>query len=137
MSAKRSAATQARTPESVEALLGSLDHPHKPEILTLRRIILEADPSIVEGVKWNSPSFHTSEYFATIRLNAKEGVQVVLHLGAKIRDTAVTGITIDDPESLLVWPAKDRATATFHNLQEVEAKAPAFAGIIRQWITYV
>lgn len=137
MSAKPSTATQAKTPESVEALLASLDHPLKQEILVLRQIILGADPSIVEGVKWNSPSFHTSEYFATIRLNAKEGVQVVLHLGAKLRDTAQTGIAIDDPESLLVWPAKDRSTATFHDLKEIDAKADAFTDIIRQWIRYV
>jgi hypothetical protein len=48
-----------------------------------RQIILDADASIAEGIKWNAPSFYTSEYFATIQLRAKDGVQVILHLGAK------------------------------------------------------
>lgn len=88
-------------PESVEAFLASLDHPFKQEILAVRQIILGADPSIAEGIKWNAPSFRTSEYFATFHLRAKEGVQVILHLGAKTRDSSASGVVIADPESLL------------------------------------
>jgi len=63
----------ASAPENVEAFLASLDHPFKPEILALRQVILGADPSIAEGIKWNAPSFRTSEYFATMHLRAKDG----------------------------------------------------------------
>ena len=123
--------------ESVETFLASLEHPYKQEILALRQIILGADPGIAEGIKWNAPSFRTSEHFATMRLRAKNGVQIILHLGAKTRETATTGITIDDPESLLEWLAKDRASATFHDMQDIDARRPAFVQVIRQWITYV
>jgi hypothetical protein len=66
----------ASAPENVETFLASLDHPFKQEILALRQIFLGADPSIAEGIKWNAPSFRTSEYFATFHLRAKDGVQV-------------------------------------------------------------
>jgi hypothetical protein len=132
-SAKRSASAA----ENVELFLASLEHPFKPEILALRQIILAADPCIAEGVKWNAPSFRTSEYFATMHLRAKEGVQIILHLGAKTRDPATAGVAITDPELLLAWLAKDRASATFRNLSDIDAKRNAFADIIRQWITYV
>jgi hypothetical protein len=125
----------ASTPENVETFLGSLDHPFKPEILALRQIILGADPGIAEGIKWKAPSFRTSEYFATFHLRAKEGIQVILHLGAKTRDTA--GFVIADPETLLEWLAKDRALTTFRDLNDVDAKRAAFVNIIRQWIKYV
>lgn len=127
----------ASGPESVEDFLAALDHPFKPEILALRQILLGADPGIAEGIKWNAPSFRTTEYFATFHLRAKDGVQVILHLGAKTRDTATTGIAIADPDALLEWLAKDRASARFHDLQEIEAKRSAFEAVIRQWIRYV
>jgi len=125
------------TPEEVEIFLAALDHPLKPEILALRQLILAADPSITEGIKWNVPSFRTSEYFATMHLRAKESVQVILHLGAKTRDTSITGVAIADPGSLLVWLAKDRASVTFGDLNDIDARRSAFTDIIRQWITHV
>ena len=130
---KRSASTS----ESVDAFLTALDHPFKPEILALRQIILGADPGISEGIKWNAPSFRTSQDFATMHLRAKDGVQVILHLGAKIRDTSISGVAIADPESLLDWLAKDRASVKFCDLKDVEAKRSAFLNVIRQWIKYV
>jgi hypothetical protein len=128
---------RAPEPEDVEAFIASLDHPFKREILALRAIILGADPSIAEGIKWNAPSFRTSEYFATFHLRAKEGVQVILHLGAKTRDTSISGGAIADPESLLAWLAKDRASAKFRDLKDIDARRSAFADILRRWIKHV
>jgi hypothetical protein len=127
----------ASAPESVETFLASLDHPLKPEILALRQVILGADPRIAESIKWNAPSFYITEHFATMQLRAKDSVQVILHLGVKPRDTAQTGIAIDDPQALLKWLAKDRASASFRDLREIEAKRAALAQIIRQCVEYV
>lgn len=123
--------------QTVDDFIAALDHPYKAEIGALRQIILDATPRIAEGIKWNAPSFRTTEYFATFHLRAKEGVQLILHLGAKVRDTATTGIEIVDPESMLRWLAKDRAAVTFRNLDEINAKQAAFADLIRAWIVYV
>ncbi len=127
----------ASASESVETFLAALDHPLKPVILALRQIILNADSSIAEGIKWNVPSFRTTEYFATFHLRAKDSVQIILHLGAKVRDSATTGIAIADPDSLLEWLAKDRALLKFADLPAVEANQAAFEKIIRQWIGVV
>lgn len=123
--------------QDVETFLASLDHPFKKEILALRQIILGADPSIGEGIKWNAPSFHTSEYFATFHLRAKDGVQVILHLGAKKRGNSASGIAIVDPDSLLEWLGSDRASVKFCALEDIEARRSAFANVIRQWIKHV
>ncbi|MCY1076101.1 DUF1801 domain-containing protein [Archangium lansingense] len=128
---------KASEPESVETFLESLEHPFKQEIVALRQIILGADSSIAEGIKWNAPSFRTSEYFATFQLRAKDGVQVILHFGAKKRDTPASGVAIADPDSLLEWLAKDRASARFRDLKDVEARRAAFAKVIRSWIQHV
>jgi hypothetical protein len=140
--ASKASSTQATkhdapAPESVEAFLAALDHPFKQEILALRQIILDAGSSIAESIKWNAPSFRTTEHFATMHLRAKDGVQIILHLGAKTRDTTTAGVAIADPEALLEWLAKDRASAKFRDLKDIDAKRSAFANIIRQWIKYV
>jgi hypothetical protein len=118
----------------VDAFLAALDHPHKDEILAIRRIILDADPAIAEGIKWNAPSFRTSEWFATFHLRAKEGVQVILHLGAKKRENANPRAAVADPESMLEWLADDRASITFRDMHEVNSRGPAFAALVREWI---
>ena len=117
--------------------LAALDHPHTSEILALRRIILGADARIGEEIKWNAPSFYTTEHFATFQLRAKGGACIILHLGAKPRDSALSSDAIDDPGRLLKWLAKDRASATFRDLADVDARATAFAQIIRQWIAFL
>jgi hypothetical protein len=120
--------------EDVEELLAALEHPRKPEILALRRIILDADPRVEEIVKWKAPTFRTTQDFATFHLQAKEGVQLILHLGARTPEGATARGAVNDPENLLEWLGDDRATVRFRDLADVEAKREAFAAVIREWI---
>lgn len=139
MSVSRSKPAHAGSSASgeVEAFLAALEHPHRAEILALRQAILAADPRIAEGIKWNAPSFRTSEWFATFHLRAKAGVQIILHFGAKVRDRSTARAAIADPEALLQWLADDRATVKFRDAADVDAKRSAFAAVIRQWIGHV
>jgi hypothetical protein len=122
-------------PEGVERFLAELNHPLKPIVLAFRSLILSADPSISEGIKWNVPSFRTSEFFATLHLRAQDRVSIILHFGAKKRDTS--GIVVSDPEALLEWLAHDRAQLTFRDLDDLKNKRSAVTEIIREWIRYV
>ena len=103
----------------------------------LRAIILGADPAVREGVKWNAPSFYTSEHFATFHLRSKRGVQLVLHLGAKGRPDAALRGAVPDPGGLLDWRGPDRAILTFADATAVEANAPAIEAILREWVMHV
>lgn len=127
----------ADTPQAVDDLMASLTHPHKGAIHRLRKLILGCDDTIREGVKWNAPSFRTTEYFATVNLRTKTGVGVILHLGAKVRDLPDGGMNIEDPMKQLRWLAKDRATLEFDDLGDVERKQAAVEQVIRSWIRHV
>ena len=129
--------SNASTSGSTESYLAALDHPLKQEIIAIREIILTTDPRISENIKWNVPSFRTTEFFATFHLRFNEFIQVILHFGAKQRDITTTGITISDPESILEWLAKDRASVKCRNMKEVEMRQTAFTNIIRQWIQFI
>jgi hypothetical protein len=129
-------ALPAASSDGVETFLAALDHPLKRELLVVRQIILGADPRIAEGIKWNAPSFHTSEYFATFHLRAQDVVRVILHLGAKTRDLA-TRIEPADPTHMLEWLGKDRASVTFRDMRDIESRRASFADVIREWIAHV
>ena len=120
----------------VDAFLGQLDHPLKDGIEALRGIILGASAGISEGIKWNSPSFRTTEWFATVNVR-KDALMLILHLGAKTRDAGVAATRIDDPSGLLKWLGRDRAAVTFSGLKSVEDHRAALAQLVRQWIAFV
>ena len=128
----RPAPSNSQTDPAVIAFLRELDHPLKKEIESVRQIILGVSPTIREGIKWNSPSFRTSEYFAT--LNLREGrVWLILHTGAKVKDIAMKG-RIADPAGLLKWLAKNRCLVTFRDGKDIQAKRAALHAIVREWI---
>jgi hypothetical protein len=127
----------ADTTKAVDEFMRSLVHPAKAEIEALRTTILGAHPSVREGVKWNAPSFRTTEYFATTNLRSKQGVGVILHFGAKARVVAASAESISDPSNLLKWLAKDRATVSFESLSDLESKKVAFQSVLIQWIAHV
>jgi len=107
----------------------------KDEIQALREILCGVDRKITEGVKWNAPSFRTTEYFATTHFRAKSGVAIILHLGAKVRSAA--SFHIDDPAGILEWLGKDRAMVSFVGMEELRERTAAFEHIVRQWIKHV
>jgi len=127
----------ADTTKAVDEFMKTLVHPFKREIQAIRAAVLGVDSAVAEGVKWNAPSFRTTEYFATTNLREKAGVGIVLHLGAKVRSLGPEGVSIKDPDTLLRWLAKDRAMVVFEDMKDFLSKKPAFERILRQWITHV
>lgn len=140
MSAKKNAKSKGsdtRKAGDVGEFLRELDHPLKRDIETVRQVILNVDPGISEAIKWNAPSFHTTDFFATVNLRSTEHVQLIFHTGAKVKATAATGIKIADPAGLLEWLAKDRCLVTLGVGKDITARRAAFEAIVREWIRWV
>ncbi len=131
----------SQTDPAVVEFLRELDHPMKKEIEAVRKIILGASPEIREGIKWNSPSFRTTEYFATLNLRGRGGkaaqLWLILHTGAKGSAKAKDGMTVADPKGILEWLGKDRAVVKFEDAGDVRAKKGALEGVIREWVRWV
>ena len=89
----------------VDAFFSTLKHPHTDALRAVRQVILDADPKITEGIKWNVPSFQTTEYFATLHVRTKKGIGVILHFGAKKRAGLTARAEIKDATSALAWLA--------------------------------
>lgn len=130
---KRSA---AKTDPAVVAFIEKLDHPFKPELETLRELILGLAPEVCEEVKWNAPSFRTTEFFATFHLRPTDRLVLVLHQGAKVK-AGKTRPAIADPAGLLEWRGNDRALVTFHSREEVVSRRDALEAALREWVAYL
>ena len=115
-------------------------HPARDAINRARQIIRDAVPTAVESVKWNAPSFATSDHFATFFLGGKRkgsGFQLILHLGAKPRHDSSPQPTIADPDRLLEWRAPDRALITFQDEDDVAAKEASVRAIVQEWASSI
>lgn len=120
--------------DNVDAFMAALDHPLKGDIEAVRRIILGASPKISEGVKWNSLSFRTDEYFATVYLRATDAVRLVFHRGAKVKDNATSRPDIPDPKRLIEWLALDRCMVNVGSGRDIQANKKALTTIVKKWI---
>jgi hypothetical protein len=129
--------TKADTSEAVDAFMMRLDHPHKAAIESLRKIIVGAAPGIREGVKWNAPSFRTTEYFATTNLREKDGIGLILHVGSKVKKIPPGGLAVPDPEKMLKWLARDRAMVVFKDGKDLARRKAGLAALVRGWIAGV
>ncbi|MEZ4403568.1 MAG: DUF1801 domain-containing protein [Kofleriaceae bacterium] len=132
--ARRGAATPSA---DVGTFVRGLDHPLRREIERVRAVILGVDPAITEAIKWNAPSFRTTDFFATVHLRSRATLQLVFHTGAKAKATATTGVDVPDPAGLLRWLAPDRCLVTLGAGATFDANCDALAHLVAAWITWV
>ncbi len=128
--------SSAKPEPTGDTFMAALGHPLAADYANVRKAIRAVDTSISDGVKWNSLSFRTTEWFATVNLRSRETVQMVLHLGAKIGKEAPAD-AVPDPKGLLKWLGKDRALATLGAGPALQANLPALKTLVKAWIRYV
>lgn len=118
---------------SLQAWLANCRHPLRAELDALRAIVVAAEPRLVEGVKWNAPSYaFAGDDRLTFNLSAKDRVRLIFHCGVKKR-AAAGRVPVDD-QGLLEWAADDRGIATFRSADEVAAAKKALTQLVRAWL---
>lgn len=130
---KRAPAKSKPKEADVEGFFAALKHPLKKEYAEVRKIVLGADSKIGEGVKWNSLSFRTADYFATVNLRSADAVQLVLHRGATSKSGGKS-MEIPDPKGLLIWLSSDRALLTLGAGPAFRANLPSLKKIVAAWV---
>jgi hypothetical protein len=129
--------TKKSEPERVDAYMAGLKHPLKNVVAALRRIILSADSSIGEEVKWNAPTFFYAGEMAPFNPKEYKRYVIVFNLYKKdcIRLVFPSGARIGDASGLLVGDYADgRRLALFPSMDEVEAKKAALQRAVRKWL---
>ncbi len=121
-------------PEQVEEFFANLDHPLKAAMEKIREIILAADDTITEQIKWKGPSFcYNGDDRVTFNVR-DDRVLLIFHRGAKVKDSTGFGRLIDDPTGLLEWITDDRATIKFSNEGDVDERRIDLTKVVKLWI---
>lgn len=121
--------------QQVLDFLAHLQHPLKEEIKEVRNIILSANDSITEHIKWNAPSFcFNHEDRVTFNLRGDRFFRLVFHCGAKTKIPVSDKPLLEDTTGLLDWVSADRAVIKFTNRSDVEANREKLAEVVAKWI---
>lgn len=116
----------------VERFRAGLDTDTLAAIDALRALVVAADGSVEERIKWNAPSFAKGgDDRITLGIERKGGVRAVLHRGARPK---ADDFSFDDPDRLARWPAPDRGVLTFADVAAVEGKAAALQALFARWL---
>ena len=111
----------------VDAYMSELKHPLKNEMEAVRSIILNANPQVTEGIKWNAPSFYYKGDMAVFNPRAQDYIHIVFP----------NGIVIGDDTGLLEGDYIDRRMAYFYDMDDINAKKAALEKAINGWIAYM
>jgi hypothetical protein len=115
--------------------MASLKHPLADVVQALRQIILKADATIGEEIKWNAPTFFYTgamrpfnpkeykRYLVVLNLYKQHGIRLVFWGGAKVNYTS--GLLTGDY-------ADGRRLATFSDLKDVKSKEKALRKVVKQ-----
>ncbi|QYR21440.1 DUF1801 domain-containing protein [Paenibacillus sp. sptzw28] len=123
--------------QQVLEFLNDLEHPLKEEIEEVRKIILSANDSITEHIKWNAPSFcFNNEDRITFNLQGKGFFRLVFHCGAKVKDHAMNKPLFEDTSGLLGWVTADRAIIKLTDRLDVESKRAKLTEVVTEWIKF-
>ena len=119
--------------QAIDTYRATLDPNTLAMVDALRGLAAAAGPHLTERIKWNAPSFAIGDDDRiTLGLERKGGVRVVLHRGAKAKDSI--GFDFPDPDNLAKWPASDRGVLTFATLAEIEGRRQALGELFTRWL---
>jgi hypothetical protein len=104
----------------------------RDRVETLRSLIVEAEPRLVENIKWNSPNFSLDgQDLLTINVGRSDEVRLVLHRGTEIAENKDAATTFTgDPGGVLTWHSDIRASMPVPSEDAIEDAA----AIVRAWV---
>lgn len=122
---------------STDELLATLNHPQTALIHQLRDLIKQASPSLVEGVKWNAPSYSLNgNDILTFNFRTFDGVALIFHTGPKGKDTKTGNVLFKEFFGLLTWLADKRAVLKVNDSDYLALHSEDIAKLVQLWVTY-
>lgn len=106
------------------------------QVNTLRALIMAAEPSLTEDIKWNAPNYNLhGEDRITFNVMNKEGlVKLVLHMGASKKEDKKAPPVLKDDKGLVDWSSDIRGAITFANSDDIAAKSADVTALIKDWL---
>lgn len=123
--------------QTVEQLLSLLDHPDIDLINQVRELIKNAESTLVEGVKWNAPSYALNgNEIITFNFRNYGAVALIFHTGPKGKDTKTGQRLFDDASGLIEWVADKRFVLKVVDGRFLQTHTADITQLIQTWATY-
>lgn len=122
--------------KTLDEFLDELDEDRRLQVLKLRELILHTDPSLIERIKWNAPSYvkDGQDRITFNTINKEQVVKLVFHMGATRKEDK-KGQPILNTMPLMEWLSDIRGYMTFRNLEETMSNEEEIVRTIRKWLT--
>ena len=111
---------------AVDAWFERLDHPLKPLMLKVRRVILASDRRVTESVKWSTPTYSYNGDIASFIPQAKSFVSLMFHRGSEIPGR----------HPRLEGDARLARTMRFASSEELKKYTADLQRVIRAWCEF-
>ena len=120
------ASAQSRKSPAVDDWFERLDHPLKPLMLKVRRVVLASDKRVTESVKWSTPTYSYNGDIASFIPQAKSFVSLMFHRGSEIPGR----------HPRLEGDARLARTMRFASAEELKKYTPDLQKVIRAWCEF-
>ncbi|WP_035738944.1 DUF1801 domain-containing protein [Flavobacterium subsaxonicum] len=127
--------------EQVTNYITTSIHPLAATMEALRQVILDADASVSEQIKWNAPAFYYNGAMAAF--DAKDYKRDIVVFNLRKNDYILlifpTGASIDDdPTGILEGDYADGRRMVFiYSKDDLSSKKNALQQVIKNWLTKV
>lgn len=123
--------------KTVEEFLEALEPAKLQQVDLLREIIHKTEPTLIEHIKWNAPSYVLNdEDRITFNLINKQGiVKLVLHMGATRVENKKATPVMNDESGIIEWNSDIRGTISFTSMDDIITKASSLKTIIQSWLS--
>ncbi|MBK7895615.1 MAG: DUF1801 domain-containing protein [Candidatus Promineifilaceae bacterium] len=123
--------------QTVEQLLSLLDHPDINLINLVRETVKQAAPELVEGVKWNAPSYAlNSNDIITFNFRNYGSVSLIFHTGPKGKDTKTGQHLFEESTGLVEWVADKRFVLKVVDGRFLQTHSAHITQLIQTWTAY-
>ena len=122
---------------TVDEFLAAQEPTRREQVEDLRTLVREAEPRLVEIVKWNSPNYVIDGVDRlTVNAAGRGPVRLILHLGTDRPERAGAASSFDgDPDGLLTWHSDIRASLTAPPADDAAARG-AVVDVVRAWLAF-
>ena len=123
--------------QTVEQWLSLLDHPEVDLINQVRTLIKHAESALVEGVKWNAPSYALDgNDIITFNFRSYGPVSLIFHTGPKGKDTKTGQRLFEDASGLIEWVADKRFVLKVGDGRFLQTHAAEITRLVQTWAAY-
>lgn len=120
--------------KTVTEYLDNLNHPLREEIEEVRKIILGANKSLEENIKWNGPNYSVAmNDRISIKVIPPKQIMIIFHRGAKVLEQPKEKLLAVD-YGLLEWRTNDRAIATLKNMEYIKLYRKELSELVMNWL---